>query len=385
MKRKVPLLLKLAIAAVVGIGCGFVLPDCGIRALTTFQWIFAQFVKFLVPFIILGFVTPAIAEIGKGAGKMLLVALAIAYASTLLAGYFSFTVSASCLPALVGGSAQAVATAAKEFPVYFKLPIPPVLDVVTSLVVAFMVGLGIVATNAKGLYGIAVELKGVVEKTLEHAFLPLLPIYVLTVIAELTASGRLAAIGGGVVRLMGFCLTLSIALLVLQYTIAGIITRRNPFKAMKAMLPAYMTGWGTCSSAATIPVTLGCVKSNDISEATANLVVPLCANIHLSGSMCNLVAYGAGILAMFGEPISIGAFTAFIMPMSIVAVASPGVPGGCVLAAGAFVESALGFTPERYALMVAIYMALDGMGTAANITGDGAIAMIIDKMKGKNQ
>lgn len=374
-----PLLAKLAIAAGVGVACGFLLPDGGLRALMTVQAIFSQFIKFLVPLIILGFVTPAIADTGNGAGRILLLTMGVAYASTLFAGYFAYGMSASLFPFLLGGSAMAATDTVKIFPVYFTLRIPPIADVVTALVLAFIGGLGIVATRADAVCRVSQQVKAIVEWTLAKAFVPLLPVYILTVMAELTASGRLSAVAGSAVKLAVACLTLNLAILVVQYVIAGVIAGRNPFRAIGNMVPAYLTGWGTCSSAATIPVTLRQVRRNGVSEATANLVVPLCANVHLAGSMANVVAYSAGILAMYGLPIEFGNYTHFILMMSIVAVASPGVPGGCVLAAGAFVDSALGFTPEMYALMVAIYMALDGMGTACNLAGDGAIALIVDR------
>ena len=375
---KLPLIVKLVLAAGVGVTCGFVLPDCGLRMLSTIQALFSQFIKFLVPLIILGFVTPAIAETGKGAGRVLLLTMGVASASTLFAGYFSYWSSAEVFPSLLGGTAIATTEAARTFPVYFTLKIPPMVDVVTALVLAFIVGLGIVATQADAVLRIFNQFKAIVEWTLAKAFVPLLPVYILTVTAELTASGRLSAVADSAVKLALVCLALNLAILVMQYVIAGIAARRNPFVALARMIPAYLTGWGTCSSAATIPVTLRQVRQNGVSEATANLVVPLCANVHLAGSMANVVAYSAGILALYGLPIELGPYTHFILMMSIVAVASPGVPGGCVLAAGAFVDSILGFTPEMYALMVAIYMALDGMGTACNLTGDGAIALIVD-------
>lgn len=381
--NRLPLLVKLFIAGALGIVCGLWLNDMGIRVLTTFQALFSQFIKFLVPFIILGFVTPAIADTGRNAGRTLLLTMGLAYASTIFAGYFAYGVSSAVFPSLLGGNGIEATAAAKTFPTLFTLKIPPVVDVVTALVVSFMIGLGISATNAESVYRGFSQLRAIVERTLAKAFVPFLPLYILTVTAELTASGRLASIAGPAVRLMLCCTAITLTLLVIQYFLAGMVAMRNPVKALWTMVPAYLTGWGTCSSAATIPVTLARVRQNGVSEPTANLVVPLCSNVHLSGSMANVVAYAAGILAMFGDPISIGPFTEYILAMSIVAVASPGVPGGCVLAAGAFVESALGFTPERYALMVAIYMALDGMGTACNLTGDGAIALIVDRLAGK--
>lgn len=381
--KQYKLLLSLAIAAVVGVLCGFVLPKVGLRALVTFQSLFSQFVKFLVPLIILGFVTPAIADTGKSAGRALLLTMGLAYASTLLAGYFAYGVSAVFFPSFLGGNAANTAEKAATFLPLFNLKIPPAFDVVTSLVLSFVIGLGIATTKADAVYRGCVQMKEIVEKTIKCAFLPLLPIYILTVTAELTASGRLRVVAGPAVRLALCCIVLNFAILAIQYTVAGLLAGKNPIRALITMIPAYLTGWGTCSSAATIPVTLRQVRQNGVSEETANLVVPLCANVHLAGSMANVVAYSAGILAMFGDPILLGPYTEFILAMSIVAVASPGVPGGCVLAAGAFVDSALGFTPDRYALMVAIYMALDGMGTACNLTGDGALALMVDRLTKK--
>jgi Na+/H+-dicarboxylate symporter len=147
------------------------------------------------------------------------------------------------------------------------------------------------------------------------------------------------------------------------------------------MLPAYLTGWGCCSSAATIPVTLRQVRKNGVSDETANLVIPLCANIHLAGSMANMVVYGAGFVVLAGGTLGFGAFAEYIFMISIIAVASPGVPGGVVLASAPIAESALGITPEHYAVLIAVYMALDGMGTACNLTGDGAIALVVDRFR----
>ena len=146
------------------------------------------------------------------------------------------------------------------------------------------------------------------------------------------------------------------------------------------MMPAYLTGWGCCSSAATLPVTLRQTRKNGVSGKIADLVIPLCANVHLAGSMANMVVYTAGFIVLFGGEISFVKYLEFMFMLSIIAVASPGIPGGVVLASATIAESALGFSPERYALVIATYMALDGMGTACNLTGDGAIALIMDKL-----
>lgn len=383
MKGKNSLLIKLLFAMLAGGLIGYLAPSWIIRVLNSFSFIFGQFIKFVVPFIIVGLVTPAIADAGRKAGRLLLITMGVAYASTLLSGAFAFCVSSSLFPAILdGGLAQNVV--AREFPACFKLEIPPVMGVTTALAVSFMFGIGMVASGSKTLLLVFNEIKDVVSRTVERAVVPFLPLYILAVIADLAASGKLAIIGGSCLKIMVAAVLISVLIILLQYTVAGAIAGRNPLKALWTMLPAYLTGWGCCSSAATIPVTLRQTKANGVSPETADLVVPLCANVHLSGSMANMVVYAAGLIVLAGEPICVGAFVEYILMVSIVAVASPGVPGGVVLACASIAQDALGFSSERYALMIAAYMALDGMGTACNLTGDGAIALIVDKFKRKD-
>lgn len=383
--KKIGLLPKLFIAIAIGIVIGCVSPDWVIRSTNCFRDLFGQFIKFFVPFIIIGLVTPAIADTGKSAGRMLLLTMGVAYASTLFAGYFAYGVSCSVFPQIMSAGALDGAAATKTFPAFFSLPIPPIMDVTAALVTSFMLGLGIIAVKAEVLVKAASELRDVVTLTIAKAFVPFLPAYVLAVMADLTASGKLAAVGGGSVKIMGLALATTTSVLLVQYLVAGFVARKNPFKALWTMLPAYLTGWGCCSSAATIPYTLRQTKLNGVSDETADLVIPLCANVHLSGSMANMVVYAAGVLVLVGEPLSLGAFTQYILMVSVIAVASPGVPGGVVLASASVAEAALGFSPERYAIMIALYMALDGMGTAVNLTGDGAIALIVDKFKKRGE
>ena len=374
------LLLWLAIAIVAGVAIGVCAPVCVIRTLNSFGATFGQFIKFIVPFIIVALVTPAIAEAGRSAGRMLLLTMCLAYASTLLAGTFAFGVAKAVFPTFIDGALDS-SVAAKEFSPYFKLAIPPIMSLTTAMATAFMFGLVLAARPCDTLSRVFVEMKEVVSTTIARAVVPLLPFYILTVIADLTASGRLLAVGGSCLKIMGSALAVTTAILLAQYVIAGAVARRNPFKALWTMLPAYLTGWGCCSSAATIPVTLRQVRANGVSDETANLVVPLCANIHLAGSMANMVIYGAGFVVLAGGTLGIGPFAEYIFMISILAVASPGVPGGVVLASAPVAEAALGITPEHYAVLIAVYMALDGMGTAGNLTGDGAIAMIVDRFR----
>ena len=376
MKKKIGILPRLFIAIGLGVAIGLVSPDWVMRSLNCFRDTFGQFIKFFVPFIIIGLVTPAIADTGRTAGRTLLVTMGIAYASTLFAGYFAYGVSCGVFPLIMSGGLQDAAT--RAFPAYFSLKIPPFMEVTTALAVAFLVGLGIVASKAETLERASHELRDIVARALETVFVPLLPFYVLATMADLTGSGRLALVGGGCLKIMGVALATTTAVLVVQFTVAGIVAR--------TMLPAYLTGWGCCSSAATIPYTLAQTRKNGVSEETADLVIPLCANVHLAGSMANMVIYAAGLAVLAGDALPLGAYTEYILMVSITAVASPGVPGGVVLACASVAEAALGFSAERYAIMIAVYMALDGMGTACNLTGDGAIALLVDKFrKGKTE
>ena len=378
--RKIGILPRLFAAIVIGALVGAFAPAWTIRALNTFSGVFGQYIKFIVPFIILGLVTPAIADTGRNAGKILLVTMGVAYASTLFAGYLAFAASSELLPRIVSGGLES-GVAASNYSAYFKLPIPPVMDVVTALVVAFMFGLAIVSIKGETLYRFFSEMREAVMLTVVKTMVPVLPFFILAVIADLAASGKLKIVGSSCARIMFSAFAVTVFLLLVQYAVAGIVARRNPIKALWTQLPAYLTGFGCCSSAATIPVNLRQTKLNGVSDDTADLVIPLCANVHLAGSMSNMVFYTAGVLVLLGEPLSIAAYTEFILMISVIAVASPGIPGGVVLASASIAEAALGLSPERYSLVIAMYLALDGMGTACNLTGDGAIAIVVDRFR----
>ena len=379
--KKIGLLPKLFVAIAIGIVVGWVSPDWVIRVLNCFRDTFGQFIKFIVPFIILGLVAPAIIDTGRSAGRMLLMTIGLAWVSTVVFGYFAYGVSVTVFPKIISGALGDTA-AVKDFPAFFALQIPPVMDVITALVTSLIIGFGAIVTGAEILAKGADELRKVVLLTLKNAFVPFLPAYILTVMADLTASGKLSAVGGSSVKIMVVACVTANAVVVIQFLVAGAIARKNPLRCLWNMVPAYLTGWGCCSSAATIPYTLAQTKKNGVSDETASLVIPLCSSMHMAGSMANVVVYSAGLLVLMGQGLPLGAYTQYILLVSLVAVASPGVPGGVVLATQAIAEAALGFSPERYAIMIAIYLALDGMGTACNLTGDGAIALIVDKFKG---
>ena len=344
-----------------------------------------QFIKFLVPLIIVGLVAPAIAETGRGAGKLLLATVAIAYGSTLFAGFLGYFVSAAAFPSLVStGVGQAVDGAALEFQPYVQMSIPPIMDVMSALVFSFMAGLGMVFAECDALRRVFSDFRGVVVRTISGALVPLLPIFIFGIFLDMTAAGRACRVLADFAAIIAVFSALMIAVIVIQYCVAGAIARRNPFKAMWTMLPAYMTALGTSSSAATIPVTRAQTLANGVSREIADFTVPLCATVHLAGSTVKIVSCAVALLLVAGRSadVNIVTFSGFIAMAGIVMIAAPGVPGGAVMAAIGLLESMLGFDQAQIALMIALYLATDSIGTACNIAGDGAIAIIVDKMFG---
>ena len=383
---KIGLLPRVIIAIILGVLCGLFFPEWAVRCFITFNSIFSHFLSFLIPLIIVGLVTPAIADIGKGAGKLLLITALIAYGDTVFSGFLSYFTSSGIFPSLIDRSqaAQAVATA-EELQPFFTIEIPPLLDVMSALIVAFVLGLGISFFESPTLKKGFDEFRDIIAKTIEVALIPILPFYIFSIFLNMSFTGQAWHIIKVFVAIIGVIFVMHIFLLVFQYCIAGTITRRNPFKALYNMLPAYFTALGTSSSAATIPVTLKQTKANGVSDGIAGFVVPLCATIHLSGSAMKITACAVALLLMQGGTIAIGQFTAFILMLGVMMVAAPGVPGGAIMAALGVLQSILGFTPEQQAVMIALYITMDSFGTACNVTGDGAIALIVDRIYGNKQ
>ncbi len=384
-KIRFGLLSRVVLAIVLGIALGSFVPAPFVRGVNTVVALIGQFIKFLVPLIIVGLVAPAIAETGRGAGKLLLATVAIAYGSTLFAGFLGYFVSAAAFPSLVStGVGQAVDGAALEFQPYVQMSIPPIMDVMSALVFSFMAGLGMVFAECDALRRVFSDFRGVVVRTISGALVPLLPIFIFGIFLDMTAAGRACRVLADFAAIIAVFSALMIAVIVIQYCVAGAIARRNPFKAMWTMLPAYMTALGTSSSAATIPVTRAQTLANGVSREIADFTVPLCATVHLAGSTVKIVSCAVALLLVAGRSadVNIVTFSGFIAMAGIVMIAAPGVPGGAVMAAIGLLESMLGFDQAQIALMIALYLATDSIGTACNIAGDGAIAIIVDKMFG---
>ena len=382
--KKIPLLARIIIAIALGIGLGLVLPLPVVRVFVTFNSIFSQFIQFLIPLIIIGLITPAISDIGKSAGKLLLLTTIIAYGDTVFSGYLSYFTSTNIFPLLINhGQAVEKIAEVKALEPFFTINIPPLVDVMSALVTAFTVGLGIAFFGSNTLKAGFDEFKEIVAKTIEVALIPLLPLYIFGIFLEMSHTGQAWHVLNVFIAIIGVIFAMHIFLLVLQYCIAGLITHRNPFRLLWNMLPAYFTALGTSSSAATIPVTHARTLKNGVSKGIAGFVVPLCATIHLSGSCLKIVACSVALMLMTGMPFNLGMFTGFILMLGVMMVAAPGVPGGAIMAALGVIQSILGFDAQQQALMIALYITMDSFGTACNVTGDGAIALIMDKINGR--
>ena len=379
---KIGLLGRILIAIALGIALGHIFTLPWVRIFATFNSIFGQFLGFIIPLIILGLVTPAIADIGKGAGKLLLITVGIAYADTVVAAILSYATGTTFFPSLIGNGSQTLETVEKSAEIlpYFTINIPATIDVMSALVLSFIVGLGIAYGGHTVLRGATNEMKAIIVGVIERVIIPLLPVYIFGIFLNMTFSGDVMRMMTVFAKIIVVIFALHIFVLLYQYLIAGAIVRKNPFRLLANMFPAYLTALGTSSSAATIPVALKQTRKNGVSEGVAGFVIPLCATVHLSGSAMKITACAFTIALLEGLPTDFPLFLHFIMVLAIFMVAAPGVPGGAIMASLAPLGSILGFGENEQALMIALYIAMDSFGTACNVTGDGAIALVVDKL-----
>lgn len=386
-KLKIGLLARIAIAIVLGIVCGIVLPNYVGRIFITFNSLFSSFLSFFIPILIFGLIAPSIADLGRSAGRLLLITVALAYGFTIFSGYFSFITSSYIFPKLL--SAEQLSHATTEggagLSPFFSIDIEPLMSVMTALVLAFTVGIGITRIQSSALKNITNDLRDIINLVIAGIIIPLLPLYIFGIFWNMTASGQVSGIMSVFMKIIVVIFIMSFVLLLIQFTVAGIISKKNPLKMLKNMMPAYITALGTQSSAATIPVTVRQTLKNDIKEDIADFVIPLCATIHLSGSTLKIVSCSLAIMITSGMPFDIATYSGFIFMLGIAMVAAPGVPGGAIMASLGVMQSILGFDETASALMIALYIAMDSFGTATNVTGDASIAAIVDKIYSKSE
>lgn len=385
--KNIGILPRIIIAIILGICIGTMLPMWAVRCFVTFNNIFSEFLSFCIPLIIVGLVTPAISEIGQGARKLLIITVLLAYGSTIIAGLVSYETATLTFPHFIEGSSSMddIATETDIAP-YFKINIPPLMNVMTALILAFIIGLGLTYIKGTTLKSVCCEFRDIIVNTIESVIIPLLPVYIFGIFLNMTAKGEVYQIITVFIQIIGIIFILHICWLIVLFIISGLLSGKNPFRCLFNMLPAYFTALGTQSSAATIPVTLKQIQKNGVREDIAGFVVPLCATIHLSGSMLKIVACAIALMIMQGQQIDFGTFFGFICLLGITMIAAPGVPGGAIMAALGILETSLGFDASDQALMIALYITMDSFGTACNVTGDGAIALVIDRItKNKEQ
>lgn len=378
--KKIGLLPLIIMAIVLGIVAGNVFSEGLVRLFITFNSIFSQFLGFMIPFIIIGFVTPAIANIGSGAGKMLVATVLIAYLDTVVAGLIGYGTGSLFFPGMIAGTESFVAEKAAELKPFFEINIPAVMDVMSALVFSFMAGLGIIYTHAETLHSVFDEFQNIVSKVIAKVIIPLLPVYIFGIFTNMTYTGQAYRILLVFAQIILVIVVLHVFILVYEFVIAGGLAHKNPFRLLWRMLPAYLTALGTSSSAATIPVTLDRTIKNGVSADVAGFTVPLCATIHMPGSMMKITCCALTVCLMNGMPHAFPLFLKFMLLLAVCMVAGPGVPGGAVMAALGPLASVLGFNADMQALIIALYIAMDSFGTACNVTGDGAVAIVIDRI-----
>ena len=396
--KKLPLLAWIIIAIASGVLIGMLTPgmisgindatgaaiptDLIVQLFVSFSTVFSAFLSFAIPLIIIGFIVPGIGSLAQGAGKMLGITVGLAYLSSILAGFLALTCALLLYPIILKGQQlasfdnpeNALSTG------YVSIQLTPIMGVLSALILSFILGLGITALKTRAMLNLFEDFQVIVEKMLGYVIIPLLPVHIVGVFANMTLAGQVAKI----LSVFGLVFVMVIILhwvtLALQYSVAGAISRRNPIQMLKTMLPAYFTAIGTQSSAATIPVTVRSAKKAGISPRVVDFAIPLCATIHLSGSMITITSCSVAVLFMTGQHPDFGSLIPMILVLGVMMVAAPGVPGGGVMTAIGLLQSMLGFDASMIALMIALYLAQDSLGTATNVTGDATIATLTERI-----
>lgn len=390
-KIRLGLVPKLILAIVLGILIGQFMPAFICRAVVTASGVFSAFLKFVIPLMIVAYVTMGIADLSRGAGQLLLITVALAYGSTLIAGSCSYLVASSLFPYFMDPAAMAriQATAGVSLEPYFSVSVPALLDTLSAVLLAFILGLCLSGMRSRGggrtLYGGMQDFACVIDQVLHRAVIPFLPLYICGTFTDMTHSGKTFAILSILWKVFLVVILMHLACIFVQFSIAGLVSGKNPLRLIANQIPGYATALGTQSSAATIPVNLECAEKNGLCGQVRNFVVPLCANIHMAGSMITITACATAVCLMNGLPISLMTVVPFIMTLGVAMVASPGAPGGSIMTALPFLYMVFGAQagdPDGpiCAIMVALYITQDSFGTACNVSGDNAIGVIVDRI-----
>ena len=349
-----------------------------IRAFATFTSLFSTFLSFMIPLIILSFITVGMAELGKKANRLFGLTLLLAYGTTVVSGFLTFFIGRAALPSLIQPITGDIMES-NAFEPFFTIEVEPIFGVMTALVLSFVLGIGMANLRGSSLLDVFRDLQKIVSGVLARIIIPLIPVHIAGLFAGIAAEGRLFATIKMFASLFAIILVLQVLYILSQFALASVVCRQNHMKSIKNVIPAYFTALGTQSSASTIPVALECAYNNKVNRDVADFVIPLCATINLNGDTICLVLGSMGIMIASGMNLTLALFAPFIMMLGVTMVAAPGVPGGGVMAALGLITSMLGFTDPMQRLIIALHFSQDSFGTATNVTGDQAIALIVDK------
>ena len=372
--KSLPARLLLAIAA--GILAGLVLPEGAMQVVVTAKYILGQMINFCVPLIIIGFIAPSITQMGNGATRMLLVAVAAAYLSSLLAAFLSAGAGYAIIPHL--NIVNDTKNLRELPPVAFQLDIPQIMPVMSALVLSILLGLAAVWTKAKTVSAVLQEFQGIVLALVKRIIIPILPLFIAVTFCSLAWEGTIS-------QLPVFLIIILIVLaghylwLAVLYGAASLYSRRSGLEVLRHYGPAYLTAVGTMSSAATLGVALECArKSRNLRRDVVDFGIPLFANIHLCGSVLTEVFFVMTVsVILYGQIPKVGTMILFCFLLGVFAIGAPGVPGGTVMASLGLITGILGFTADGTALMLAVFALQDSFGTACNVTGDGALTLFL--------
>ena len=380
--KKIGLLPRIIIGIILGILVGMFLPAPVVRIFVTISSIFSLFLNFIIPLMIVAFIGYGIANLTEGATKLIGITVAISYGSTLLAGSIAFLVASNLFPTLLGAAALSSVKIESGLDSYFTIPLKPLFDVTSAVVFAFILGIGITMLRPKKqgeeLFSIVRDSEEVIQAILKNIIIPILPLHILGTFANLAYAGSIQHILIIFGKVFAVVITLHILYITALFIISGLIAKKSPLMLIRNQIPPYFTAVGTQSSAATIPVSLIAAEKNGVSEQIRKFVIPLCATIHLAGSMITLTCCSTAVILILGQNPTYSSILPFLLMLGVAMVAAPGAPGGAVMSALPFFYM-IGITGEELqGLMIALYLTQDSFGTAANVSGDNAIAVFVD-------
>ena len=369
--------VRLLAGVIIGIAVGLISNESFMNIIVTVKHLLGQVITFCVPLIVIGFIAPSITRLGKSASRMLSVALVLAYTSSVGAALFSMVAGYTLIPHL---SIVSSVDGLKELPeVICALEIPQIMSVMSALVFSVLVGLAVTWTKAERTAELLEEFQKIVLEIVTRVIIPILPIFIACTFCSLSYEGTITKQLPVFLKVIIIVMIGHFIWMTLLYTLAGIYSGKNPMEVVKHYGPAYITAVGTMSSAATLAVALRCArKSSVLREDMVNFGIPLFANIHLCGSVLTEVFFVMTVSQiLYGSIPSLGTMVLFCLLLGVFAIGAPGVPGGTVMASLGLITGILLFNDTGTALMLTIFALQDSFGTACNVTGDGALTLIL--------